>query len=300
MERGGAPTGRNLTPDDRTTPSVPRVPPVVGVAGTPAWNSVPDAGAARHPVECSCRYVTPGTSRWGRRSQDNPIRPPATRWSRVVGGLSFVHMQLKRKRTGRKPARKYLPLTRQVARYLLPLIDRHDWGYQKKGTPVSSCTNEELGRFRRREFWPQKFTMTLLEPHLLGHKTYYYKSSRASGYCLVQVDVDAHQGQTDAALDAVELIASHFRGPTGSRARSCGGSTSTCSSTSAWSSGWSSTPSCQGSSPPCARSSSRTTSAARRRCWGGSRSSTRRAARSLTVPSPRSCHGLRRRTAPRC
>lgn len=109
---------------------------------------------------------------------------------------------------------RYDPLTREYAKWLYAVVDRFDWGC--RGRDGHRYVNESwlLEAFRQGVLgcYPQKLTMTTLQAHLKGYDHLSYTSSRGSGFCLACIDVDAHEGQTDAFEAACWIRDRFFQG----------------------------------------------------------------------------------------
>lgn len=105
---------------------------------------------------------------------------------------------------------KYDDLTNRFAKWLFPLIDRVDCGYKHEdGSPRPFHTSAFLTS-RGHDYPPRKVTRTFLQAHLRDEETFYYRSRRRSGFVLAMIDVDAHEGQTDAQAVADWLVSTYF------------------------------------------------------------------------------------------
>ncbi|HEV2293354.1 MAG TPA: hypothetical protein VGR35_05825 [Tepidisphaeraceae bacterium] len=101
-----------------------------------------------------------------------------------------------------------------VVPWLLKHIDRYDWAFRRRdGTFQRQLTNDQLADWRNQKlgWWPQKLGPKVLKAHLREKDEIHYVSARKSGFALLCIDVDAHDGQTDA-FEAVQLLFSHFPG----------------------------------------------------------------------------------------
>lgn len=108
---------------------------------------------------------------------------------------------------------KYSSLTRKFAEWLFPLIDRHDCGFKHTdGRPRPFNRNWDLDNWKRLRFPPRQITRTNIEVHLNGEDTLYYRSLRECGYIFAMIDIDAHEGQTDAEAAADWLVDTYFPG----------------------------------------------------------------------------------------
>jgi hypothetical protein len=162
--------------------------------------------------------------------------------------------QLTRQRTPRsarksaRPARRppaYHPLTVAVFEFLFnywtdpqtakpcALIDRYDWGVDRADGTVLRPTTDRLNIAQSGAAWPQSLTKTPIQGHLsrkpvlspltgrpvFGGERIHYTSSRAGGFALVKLDIDAHNGQTDALDVVLYLIHAYFPGAYFERSR---------------------------------------------------------------------------------
>ena len=98
------------------------------------------------------------------------------------------------------------------------LIDRYDWGYwhPRERVPVYAATTDFLNRWRNGTGRPAaRITRTHLQLHLHGKEKVYYTSRRGSGFVLPMIDVDAHDGQTDAPETVGFIVQKYFPGASG-------------------------------------------------------------------------------------
>ncbi len=113
---------------------------------------------------------------------------------------------------------KYDELTKRLAKYLLgdkktkrpALIDPLEQGRLFGDTPKPINVKWQLAD--KRNGRPKRFTRSPLALHVHEFETYYYRSNRASGFALVMLDIDAHEGQTDAQLVAEHITQRYFPG----------------------------------------------------------------------------------------
>jgi hypothetical protein len=108
---------------------------------------------------------------------------------------------------------KWSAKTRRVAKALLGLVDPYYWAESRldKSKFARPITDEHLEAYYvglSRHF-PKKVTKTILEPHYGGKRLVHYASNRASGYALLRLDIDAHDGQYDLHR-AEALVSSWF------------------------------------------------------------------------------------------
>jgi hypothetical protein len=110
---------------------------------------------------------------------------------------------------------KYSKLCHRFAKWLFPLIDPYDWGAfsAKKQKPMPAYTNDKLNAYYgKRSCAPPNLTRTRIERQLDGSAKLYYTSLRKSGFALLCIDVDAHNGQSDALETALYIRDAFFRG----------------------------------------------------------------------------------------
>lgn len=112
---------------------------------------------------------------------------------------------------------KYDKLTQKYAAWLIPtknpIIDRFDWAEWsvKDGCPRPAAVNSRLEVWYRGEAYPpQQITRTQIQKQLDWARKYYYTSSRKSGFALLCIDVDAHNGETDAFETASYIQSRYF------------------------------------------------------------------------------------------
>lgn len=110
---------------------------------------------------------------------------------------------------------KYASITNGFASLLYRVIDRLDWGHVDAKTGKAKYVNPnwllEARRAKLGGCRPQRVTKTNIQHHLRA-PFIHYTSSASSGFCLVCIDVDAHEGQTDAFETACWLRDSFFVG----------------------------------------------------------------------------------------
>ena len=103
-------------------------------------------------------------------------------------------------------------LISRYMRFLRSSVDMIDWGYRVgSDKPLRKHEEEYLWACLEGHRKPSSFTRNGAAQHLAGEQTYYYVSSRRADTMLLMIDVDAHDGQTDA-WDVVEFL-THAGGP---------------------------------------------------------------------------------------
>lgn len=109
---------------------------------------------------------------------------------------------------------KYDPLTNRYATWLFQYIDRYDFGVtnKKSGTVTQVNENWKLEGFYQSSpgIFPQKLTRTLLDKHLTGTEKIHVIPSRSTGFALMCIDIDAHEGQQDAYEAACWARSTYF------------------------------------------------------------------------------------------
>lgn len=108
-----------------------------------------------------------------------------------------------------------LEYTTDDAGKAVPLVDPMDWAYRIPNGDWPKALNDHqlYARLKLKDKYPaQLIDRELIARHLDGRERIAYTSNRASGYALVRIDVDAHNGQSDAIEAAQWIVARHFPG----------------------------------------------------------------------------------------
>jgi hypothetical protein len=113
---------------------------------------------------------------------------------------------------------KYSKLTNKFAKTFLNIMDRHNYGvwYPNTPNPAFEHPTNFLEKIINYDFkWTSQyqFTKKELEKHFAdGLPRFYYTTRRNSDIALLQLDIDAHDGQTDAASVIHWLERTYFTG----------------------------------------------------------------------------------------
>lgn len=109
---------------------------------------------------------------------------------------------------------RYSPLTRQLAKWLYPTVDRYEFGVKEQWEerPKFASSGFRRSPSPSNRWWQPKLTMTHLEAHLNRDTTYYFTSRPCAQQHLLMIDVDAHDGEADAWDVAAWIVNGYFPG----------------------------------------------------------------------------------------
>jgi len=113
---------------------------------------------------------------------------------------------------------KYSKITNKFAKTFLNIMDRHNYGAWYPNTPNPAFEHptdflEKIINYELKWTSQYQFTKKELEKHFAdGLPRFYYTTKRNSDIALLQLDIDAHNGETDAASVIHWLERTYFQG----------------------------------------------------------------------------------------
>lgn len=94
--------------------------------------------------------------------------------------------------------KRYDNLTNGLFGWLEEHTDLEDWGCMSpRDGIISANTTARLEAALERRCWPQRLCKRLVQRHLNGSDTLYYRSRRGASVQVLMLDFDAHNGETD-------------------------------------------------------------------------------------------------------